>query len=174
MWLLTALIQLLVVDLPQPLVLGPGETEITLIAAGDTDLRRRVTAVAADPARNLVLRLRGVEADADPGVSWVVYVASADPADAEQAPVLAGILSLYGAPPSAEFVLPLDTAVVEGDPAGLRIVFRPISGLEVEGESAPPEVLAPVRISGVHLEIVEAGSHPEVPQGASARGRSVS
>jgi hypothetical protein len=156
MWLLIALIQLLVVDLPHPLVLGQDAVEITLIAPGDTDLRRQMAAVAADSTRNLVLRLHGVEADGDPGVSWAVYVASADPADSDNIPTLAGILSLYGAPPSAELVVPLDTAVLVGKPAGLKVVFRPISGLEVDDDSVPPKVLASVRVAGIRLETDEA------------------
>ncbi len=152
MWSLIVTLQILAVDLPRPLELGQDAAEITLIAPGDADARRRVTTIAADPAENLVLHLHNVEADEEPEVSWEVYVASSDKADCDNVPALAGILSLYGAPPSAEFVFPLDSAVVAGEPVGLKVIFRPISGLVVDGEAVPPTVRTSVWIGGISLE----------------------
>ena len=152
MWPLIVMAQILVADLPRPLELGQGAAEITLIAPGDTILRRQVRTIAADPAENLVLHLHSVEADKELEVSWEVYVASSDEADSNNVPALVGILSLFGAPPSAEFVFPLDAAVIAGEPVGLKIVFRPISGLEVDRKLIPPIVNSPVRIGGISLE----------------------
>jgi len=152
MWPFIVMAQILVVDLPRPLELGQDAVEITLIAPCDADARRRVSTIAADPEENLVLRLRSVEADEEQDVSWEVYVASSDKADCDNVPALAGILSLYGAPPSAEFVFPLDAAVVAGEPVGLKVIFKPISGLVVDGEPVPPTVRTSVRIGGISLE----------------------
>jgi hypothetical protein len=155
MWPLILLAPLLAVDLPRPLELGQDAVEVTLIEPGDADARRRVSAIASDPEENLVLRLRGVEADEDPGASWEIYVASSDEADGDNVPALAGILSLYGAPPSAAFVFPLDTAVVTGKPVGLKVIFRPTSGIVVDGEPVPPTVRTSVRIGSIRLETEE-------------------
>lgn len=152
MWPLILAAQILAAELPHPLELGQDAVEITLIAPGDTDVRRRVGIIAADPAENLVLHLRSVEADEDPEASWEVYVASSDAADRDNVPALAGILSLYGAPPSAEFVFPLDAAVIAGEPVGLKVIFRPISGVVVDGEPVPPTVRTPVRIGSISLK----------------------
>ncbi len=153
MWpLLIVMAQILVVDLPRPLELGQDAAEITLIAPGDTVLRQQVGTIAADPEENLVLHLHSVEADKEPEVSWEVYVASSDEADSDNAPALVGLLSLFGVPSSAEFVFPLDVAFIASEPVGLKIVFRPISGLEVDGEPVPPIVSGPVRIGGISLE----------------------
>ena len=151
MWLFIVMVQLLAVDLASPLELGQEEAEITLIAPDDADARRRVSAIAADPRQNLVLRLSNVEADERPQVSWKVFVASSGEEDRDDVPVLAGILSLYGMPPGAEFVFPLDPAVA-ADPAGLKVIFRPTSGLEVDGETVPPTVRTSVRIGAISLE----------------------
>lgn len=152
MWTLIVAVQILAVDLPRPLELGQDSSEITLIAAGDADMSRRVSTIATDPAENLVLLLHNVEADEKPEVSWEVYVASSDKMDCDNVPALAGILSLYGALPSAEFVFPLDSAVVAGKPVGLKIIFRPISGLEVDGDPVSPTVRTSVRIGAISLE----------------------
>ena len=160
MWPLIVMAQILVVDVPRPIELGQDAAEITLVAADDADVRRRVSTIAADPAENLVLRLRSVEADEVPEVSWEIYVASSDKADRDNVPALAGILSLYGAPPSAEFAFPLDAAVVAGEPVGLKVIFRPISGLVVNGEPVPPTVRSTVRIGGISLETEGAGDIP--------------
>lgn len=156
MWPLIVAVQILAVDLPHPLELGQDAVEITLIASDDVDLGRRVNSIAADPKQNLVLHLRSVEADEKPEVSWEVYVASSDKADCDNVPALAGILSLYGAPPNAEFVFPLDPAVVAGEPVGLKVIFRPTSGLVVDGEPVPPTVRTSVRIGGISIETEEA------------------
>lgn len=158
MWPLIVMAQILVVDLPHPLELGQDATEIMLIAPGDTVLSRQVRTIAADPAENLVLHLHSVEADKEPEVSWEVYVASSDEADSDNVPALVGILSLFGAPPSAEFLFPLDAAVIAGNPVGLKVVFRPISGIEVDGKPVPPIVRSPVRIGGISLETEGAAS----------------
>jgi hypothetical protein len=162
------LAQVLVADLSRPLELGQDEAEITLVAPDDAEGRRRVEAIAADPRENLVLRLRDVEADEEPGVSWEVYVASSDETDRDNVPALAGILSLYGAPPDAEFVVPLDAALLAGEPVGLRIIFRPTSGLVVDGEAVPPTVRTEVRIGGIGLETERAagGSDSSPPNAA--------
>ncbi len=161
MWPLIAMAQILAVDLPRPLELGQDAAEITLIAPGDTEVRRRVSTIVADPAENLVLQLHSVEADEEPKVSWEVYVASSDEADCGNAPALAGLLSLYGMPRGADFVFPLDSAIVAGEPVGLKVIFRPISGLEVDGEPVPPTFRATVWIGGISLASEAAAAVPE-------------
>lgn len=152
MWLLILVAQTLVVDLPRSVELGKDAVEITLIEPSDAEARQRLSSIAADPAENLVLHLRGVEADEEPGASWEIYVASSDEADCDNVPALAGILSLYGAPPSAAFVFPLDAAIDASKPVGLKVIFRPTSGLVVEGEPIPPTIRASVRIGSIGLE----------------------
>ncbi len=155
MWLMTAttaMVQVLAVDLPQPLELGAEPTEITLIAAADTELRRRIRVIAADPAQDLLLRVTQVDAEEPPQVSWEVHVDSADHADHTGTPVLAGVLSLYGAPASAEFVFPLDRAVLTARPVGLKVVFRPTTGLASDGEDLAHKIAAPVRIGAISIE----------------------
>ena len=152
MWPLIVAAQILVVDLPHPLELGRGAAEITLIEAQQTDLRRQVNTIAKDSEQNLVLRLASVEADETPNVSWEVYVASSDTEDCDNVPALAGILSLYGTQPSTEYVFPLGPAIVASQPIGLKIIFKPISGLEVADERAQPAVQNSVRVGAISLE----------------------
>lgn len=155
---LVMMLQILAVDLPHPLELGQDATEITLIAPADAGLLRRLITVAGDPSENLVLRLHRVEADEVPKVSWEVYVASSDPLDCDNVPELAGILSLYGALPGAAFVLPLDAALLATQPIGLKVIFRPTSGLIVDGEPVPPNVRTTVRIGDISLETEKASN----------------
>lgn len=152
MWPLVIVLQLLALEPPQPFELGQDTAQLTLITPGEADLLRRVSAVVADPAENLLLRLGRVESDEEPGASWEVYVASADPGDCDNVPALAGILSLYGAMPGAEFVLPLDLALAAGKPIGIRLLFKPVSGLVVNGQPVPASVRSTVRIGAISLE----------------------
>lgn len=152
MWYLILAVEILAIDLLRPLELGSEAVEITLISPDDDNLRRQVSAIAADPDENLVLRLRSVETGAESQVSWEVYVASSDNADCDNIPALAGILSSYGAQPIAEFVFPLDSPVVVGEPVGLKVIFKPISGLVLDGKPIPPTVQTSVRIGAISLE----------------------
>jgi hypothetical protein len=145
-------VRILTVDLPLPVELGQDAAAVTLIGPNDADGLRRMSTIVADPAENLVLRLQGVEADQAPGVSWEVYVASSEETDCDNVPALVGILSFYGAPPGSEFVFPLDAAIAAGEPVGLKIIFKPTSGVEVDGVPVPPIVRTPARIGGITLE----------------------
>lgn len=152
MWTLILAAEFLAIELQRPLELGADAVEITLVSPDDVDLRRQVSSIAADPAENLVLRLSSVEADGAPGVSWEVYLASSDDSDCDNVPSLVGIFSPYGVQPDAEFVFALDPALVVGEPVGVKVIFRPVSGLEEEGEPVPPTVRGTIRIGGISLE----------------------
>ena len=160
MWPLVIMLQILALAPPQPFELGQDTTQLTLITPGEAGLLRRVSAIVADPAENLLLRLGRVASDEEPGASWEVYVASSDPGDCDNVPALAGILSLYGAMPEAEFVLPLDLALAAGKPVGIKLLFKPVSGLVVDGEPVPVRVRSTVRIGAISLE-TEGPGRPE-------------
>jgi hypothetical protein len=118
---------------------------------GDASLHRRVTQVASDPARNLVLRLGSIESAGEPGVSWEVHVTSPQSSGADTSSTLVGVISLYGLSENSEFSFALDTAITGAGREGLDIVFTPVSGIEMDGRPVPPRVLHPVRIGAICL-----------------------
>jgi len=151
-------IQLLAVDLPQPLELAQEPVEVVLTQPDEEDRNRHLRELAADPAREVVLRLLDVRAESDPGVSWELHLSSSAPGPRDDEPALIGILSLFGAPPIGEFAFPLDAALLAVGPAGLEVRFTPISGLETDGQAVPAVVRSTVHIGGLRLEPAGPGS----------------
>jgi hypothetical protein len=160
MWPLIVMTVIVTFDLAYPVELGQGRTEITLISRSDDSMRPQFKNIVNDPEENVVLRLSNVEADEEPGSSWEVYVASSEKEECGATPTLIGMLSLYGAPTSADFVFPLDEAIAGGDYIGLKVIFKPTSGIVVEGNAEPAKVRTAVRIGKISLETDKAtGDH---------------
>jgi hypothetical protein len=156
MGLALAMTLILSADLAQPLALGRKPVGITLISPGDADTRRRVERVASAPEESVVLRLGRLAAAEDPGVSWEVHALPADPAASPSGASLVGLVSMYGAALETEAVYALDAAIAAGKGRGLRLVFVPVSGLEVEDETAPAAVASTMTIGAISLEVERA------------------
>ena len=164
MWTLIIAAEILAIDLFQPLELIEEPVEITLISPDDADLQRQVSRVSADPSENLVLRLSSVEADEASGVSWEVHLVSVQNADCRERSVLIGVLSPFGVRSDTEFAFSLASAVGAGSPSGLKLIFRPVSGIEKDGEPVPPTVRGTMRIGGILLESETAAGRRDSPR----------
>ena len=152
MWPLILAAEILAIELQQPLELGEDSVEITLISPDDADLQRQVVGIAADPDENLVLRLSSIESDVASSVSWEVHLAPLENSDCGKNSTLVGMLSPFGVQPDAEFVFALDPPSIVREPVGLKVIFRPVSGLEEEGKPVPPTVRGTMRIGAISLE----------------------
>lgn len=148
--------------LAQPVVLSNEAVTIPLISREDTALGKRLSDIARDPTQNVVLVLKGVEADAPPEASWEICVGPADTKRCAQSPYFVGILSLYGQGirseggknyRPAEFVFPLDRAIAAAGAENLQATFVPTSGVVVEGRPLPAKVRSNVRIGEISLAI---------------------
>jgi len=129
----------------------------------------RLLEVAKAPERTAVLQLKGVEADAEPGASWEVYVGPPGLKPDPRGPHFVGVLGLFAAGVKtrrdhyhpAEFVYPIDKAVgASGDPTKLQVTFVPVSGVEVEGRALPAEVRADVTVAEINIVVDVAMPQP--------------
>jgi len=140
----------------QKLVLGPGPVRAPLPPV-DGESAKRLRQAANGGERVLALRLRGVEAETQPGISWEVHVGPKGFAPGPRS--LVGIFALFSAGlrdrkmhfEPAEFSFALGKAAAGLDPAALEVLFVPISGLEGanRGEALKPRV--PVQVGEVAI-----------------------
>ena len=138
------------------------------------DVRERLQQLARSGG-GLALRVGGVEAADQPGVSWEVHVGPRGFAPSERS--LVGMFALFGTGlrtrghhfKPAEFVFPIGKAVAGIDPSRLEIAFIPVSGLGREGaqERAVPRV--PVTVG--ELSIVADAPSKLPPQDEQERLR---
>lgn len=137
---------------------------------------QRLMEVARSGERNVALRIGGIEADTQPGISWEVHVGRKGFAPSERSFV--GMFALFGAGlrdrrehfHPAEFVFPIGKAISGLDPATLEVVFVPVSGREggnLAAEAVQPR--SPVRVGEISV-IVDAPM-PQPPRDEQERLR---
>jgi len=137
------------------LVLGARPVRVPLPVA-DADAAKRLRQ-AATGERALVLRLAGIEADSQPGVSWEVHVGPKGFAPSPRS--LVGMFALFGAGLKdrpqhfhpAEFDFALGRAAAGIDPSALEVVLVPVSGLESRERVEAVQPRVPVRIGEIDL-----------------------
>lgn len=159
MWLLFELQVIFSVLLAQPVMLGKEPVALALVSREDKTLGKRLYEAARSPVQNVVLVLKGVEAESPPEVSWEVHVEPIGATPDAQGPYLVGVFSLFdrGREP-AEFLFVLDNAIAAAGKSGLQVRFVPISAVVVEGKPQPAEVRGNVTIREISLGL-EAGPH---------------
>jgi hypothetical protein len=155
------------VPMPEtPLVLGASTVTLPLLAPDDRSTAQRLASAAQSEAESVVLQIRCVEADRQPGAIWEVYVGLPPQAEANaESPHFVGTVALLsdgirseqGHEPFAEFVFVLDRAIVASNASQLSVAFVPASGIVADGRPTPAEVSAPVRIGEVNLLLGEPG-----------------
>lgn len=142
----------IIAAVPTPrLDLGAEPVEILLVRPEDDGLLAELRAVAADPAKNVVLRISQATASADPGASWEVFVGPAAGAPCEKPATLVGLIALYGAA-QADFAFALDDVIGRTEARGLKARFVPASGVETEGAPAPVKIRTTLRLGAITLE----------------------
>ena len=154
MWHLLQLELVVTLLLTQSAVLGK-EPAIFPVKIEGKEMRKQVLDAARSPTQNVLLVLKGVEADARPEASWEVYVERAGTSAVEPGSSLVGVVSLFGRErESAQFVFPIDTAINAAGEKALQVRFVPTSGVVV-GDGAPqaPNVRSAVRIGTISLAI---------------------
>jgi hypothetical protein len=159
-WLIFQLQLLFALSPAQPVVLGQDPVTLPLVSLKDKAHSRRMFEAAASPEQNVVLVLKGITAETQPGVSWEVHVEPAGAAPSTPGPCLVGIISLFdhGSEP-AEFVLVLDDAIAAAGKKDLQLRFVPTSGVVVEGKPQPAEVRSRVTIGKIEVAIDSALDH---------------
>jgi hypothetical protein len=138
----------------QPVVLGKGPTIVPMLTSEGSKLPNRVLEAARAPAENVLLVLKGVEAEVLPEVSWEVYVEPVGTRVGEQGTPLVGVVSLYGRErESAEFVFAIDKAIVAAGEKRLQVRFVPTSGVVIEGAPQAATVRSTVTVGEISLAI---------------------
>jgi len=156
-----------VIQWRRPFMLRDRPVRLPLVPPEQRNMLPRL-AEAARGGGNLALRVAGIEADAQPGISWEVHVG---PSGFTPGPAsFVGIFALFGAGLKtrrnhyhpADFVFPLNKALANGDPARMEVQFVPVSGL---AEPAGRERLA-VRssVSVGEVSVVVDAPMPELPR----------
>jgi hypothetical protein len=132
-------------------------------------LGARLAELARTAGKSAVLRLKDVEAKAEPGASWEVYVGPPGLTPDARGPYFVGVVGMFagGLPRrdghyhAGEFAYPIDRAVAaSSDPSKLQVLFVPTSGIEVQGRPLPAEVRANVSVSEVDIVVDEALPQP--------------
>lgn len=167
MWLLIELELISTLALAQPVVLGDETLTLALVSREDRELCRRLKEAARSPEQNVVLLLRGVEADAPPEASWEVHVGRAGAKRDAQSVSLVGVVALFGegvrsegSGQPAEFAFVLDRAIAAAGAKDLAVTFAPASAVEVDGEAAPAAVRSRVTIGEISLAIDTVPAQP--------------
>jgi len=158
------------------LILERTPVRMPLIPREARDSARRLREIAASQNRNVLLQIRGVEAEIQPGISWEVHVGRRG--FTPNAKTFVGMFALFGAGlrsrkqhfHPAEFAFPIGKAIAGLDPATLEVVFVPVSGRD-GGQAAATAVQprAPLRIGEVALIVDE--PMPQLPREEQERLR---
>ena len=144
----------------QPVALGKEPVTLPLVSREEQTLGKRLFDAARSPAQNVVLVLKGVEAESPPQVSWEVHVEPAGATPGAQGTYLVGVFSLFDREREpAEFLFVLDNAIAAAGKKGLQVRFVPISGVVVEGQPQPAQVHSQVTIGEISLGLEDAGQH---------------
>jgi hypothetical protein len=158
-WLLFELEVIFTLLQAQPVVLGKEPVTLPLLSREDKTRSKRLFEAVRSPDQNVVLVLKGVEAQARPGVSWEVHVEPAGATPDASAPYLVGVVSLFdGDRQPVEFLFVLDAAMAAAGKRDLQVRFVPTSGVVVEGQPQKADVRANVTIGEIALAI-ETGQH---------------
>ena len=154
---------LVIAQFPKPFRLSKVPVNVPLSPTPpDRAMGARLLEVVKAPERTAVLQVKGVEADAEPGAMWEVYVGPAGLKPDPNGPHYVGVLALFGAGIKtrrdhyhpAEFAYPIDKAVsAAGDPTKLQVLFVPVSGVEVQGRALPAEVRADVTVAEIRIVV---------------------
>ena len=148
-------LQVLLSVLAQPVTLGQDPVTVPLVSPGDQAACGRLFEAVHSPAQNVLLVLKDVKAQGNPGASWEVHVeargARPDPGDRH----LVGVVSLFDGQPG-EFRFVLDPVLTVIGKKSLQARFVPVSGVMTGDKPQPAVVSHPVTISGIELAI-EAG-----------------
>jgi tyrosinase len=161
----------LIARMPRPFTLSNRPLTRPLIGEGADAkaLGARLAEIARAPEKTAVLRVKGVEADMEPGVVWEVYVGPARLKPSPESPYFVGVLGLFSGGIKtkrehyhpAEFVYPLDKAILAaGDASTLEVTFVPISGVEVDGRAQPAELRAEVKVAEMDIVVDVAMEQP--------------
>ncbi|HEU0135148.1 MAG TPA: tyrosinase family protein, partial [Allosphingosinicella sp.] len=133
------------------LVLGATPVRTPLVPREARDGGRRIAEIARSGRQTVALRIGGVEAEAQPGISWEVHVGPRGSAPDSKS--LVGVFGLFGAGlrdrkehfHPAEFIFPIGKAIRGLDPANLEVTFVPVSGLEGRRGTEALQPRRPVR-----------------------------
>jgi hypothetical protein len=136
---------------------------------------RRLAAIAQAKGQGAALRISGIEAENQPGISWEVHVGPKGFAPGPRS--LVGIFALFGAGLKtranhyhpAEFVFAVGDALKGLDTAALEVIFVPVSGLEREPAATALQPRSPVRVGEIAI-IVDAAM-PQPPREEQERLR---
>ncbi len=165
-WVLPELIRN--IRLERPLVLDKDIRVLPLMALEERELTRRIVSLAKSGTDTVILQLKNVEADAQPGAMWQVYVGLPPNAKYDaRSPYFVGNVAMFGdgvkgeGHHPAEFTFPLNRAIrALSARSSLQVTFVPSSGVVVDGRPQPAEVKAPVRIGEVNLLLDKAQPAP--------------
>ena len=163
---------IVIARIPKRFTLSKVPVKVPLYPEGaDKAIGARLLEVAKARAQTAVLQLKGVEASAEPGASWEVYVGPPDLKPDPRGRFFVGTRGLFGAGIKtrrehyhpAEFAFPIDKAILAaGDPTKLQVLFVPVSGVEVQGRALPAEVRADVTVA--EMSIVVDVAMPQPPK----------
>ena len=130
--------------LPRPFQLRRGPVRVPL-PPPPPQVRERVIQAVRSREQTLALRIGGVEAATQPGVSWEVHLGPRGFRTSERS--LIGMFALFSAGlrdrrqhyHPAEFLFAIDKAIEGIDPSRLEVVLVPVSGLDdrADGQAAP-------------------------------------
>jgi hypothetical protein len=138
-------------------------------AADDSKVRARLAEVARARGETAVLQVKGVEANAEPGAVWEVYVGPVGFEPKADGPYFVGMLGLFGAGiktrrqhyQPAEFVYPIDKAIsAAGEAAKLQVTFVPVSGVVVKDRPQPAQVRTDVTVAELNIVVDVAMQQP--------------
>lgn len=156
---------------PRPFTLSRRPVALPLVAeaAEARAMGSRLAEIADAAERTAVLRLKGVEAERDPGAIWEVYVGPPEIELDPESPWFVGMLALFSAGLKtrtehyhpAEFAYPIDKVIrAAGDASNLQVHFVPVSGVEVKGQPQPARVRTDVRVAEMDVVVDVAMEQP--------------
>ncbi len=128
---------------------------------------------AVQSGQHLALRIAGIEAATNPGISWEVHVGPPGFSPTKRSFVSlfalfsAGLRDAHHFHPG-EFVIPLDPARGQ-DPTRMQVVFVPVSGLE--GDQDPRRVVPKVPVTIGELAVITDSPAKAPPQEEQERVR---
>lgn len=143
---------------------------LSAAAADNKAFAPKLLESARAPGKTVVLQLKGIEADRDPGASWQVYVGPAGLTPDPRSAYFVGVLGLFGGGIKSrkdhyhpgEFAFPISKSILgTNDPSKLQVTFVPTSGVEVQGRSLPADVRADLTVAEMSIVVDEAMPMPQ-------------